>query len=242
MPIHHRILWEVAVAYGIVKMMTALVAVGLAGSAHAVTLGTFTFDDSKFGDTLVESDGGSHSSGNWLNVNLADPGNPGYLTGANFDTGVANIGINGPVTYEIGYSSGIANVDGFDLGIVTARYSVNDPITVALSSDGINWSVGFELSPGLAVATGVTKDYYYGGSSSTPAELFVTSLDLSDWGFGAGDSLAAIRITGTTELDLIRAAGLGGAVPEPASWAMMIAGFGLVGGTMRRQKRATAFA
>jgi hypothetical protein len=28
-----------------------------------------------------------------------------------------------------------------------------------------------------------------------------------------------------------------GAVPEPATWAMMIAGFGLVGGAMRRQRR-----
>jgi uncharacterized protein YjiK len=34
-----------------------------------------------------------------------------------------------------------------------------------------------------------------------------------------------------------------GAVPEPASWAMMIAGFGLIGGAMRRrQKAAVTFA
>ncbi len=30
------------------------------------------------------------------------------------------------------------------------------------------------------------------------------------------------------------------AVPEPASWAMMIGGFGLIGGTMRRRRRAAA--
>lgn len=33
-----------------------------------------------------------------------------------------------------------------------------------------------------------------------------------------------------------------GAVPEPASWAMMIAGFGLVGAAMRRQRTAVRFA
>ena len=33
-----------------------------------------------------------------------------------------------------------------------------------------------------------------------------------------------------------------GAVPEPASWAMMIAGFGLVGGAIRRQRVEVAFA
>jgi hypothetical protein len=33
-----------------------------------------------------------------------------------------------------------------------------------------------------------------------------------------------------------------GAVPEPATWAMMIGGFGLVGGAMRTRRRAVAFA
>jgi len=32
----------------------------------------------------------------------------------------------------------------------------------------------------------------------------------------------------------------GGAVPEPASWALMIAGFGMVGATMRRRKALAA--
>jgi hypothetical protein len=29
-------------------------------------------------------------------------------------------------------------------------------------------------------------------------------------------------------------------VPEPATWTMMIAGFGLVGGMIRRRRRQTA--
>lgn len=33
-----------------------------------------------------------------------------------------------------------------------------------------------------------------------------------------------------------------GAVPEPASWAMMISGFGLVGGAMRARRRSVSFA
>jgi PEP-CTERM motif len=34
----------------------------------------------------------------------------------------------------------------------------------------------------------------------------------------------------------------GGAVPEPAAWAMMLAGFGLIGAAMRRRRTVTAFA
>ena len=48
------------------------------------------------GDTLVESDVSSSSTfraRNWLNVVNSDPGNPGALTGGNFDTGIANIGL-----------------------------------------------------------------------------------------------------------------------------------------------------
>ena len=33
-----------------------------------------------------------------------------------------------------------------------------------------------------------------------------------------------------------------GAVPEPASWALMLGGFGLVGGTLRARRRTIAFA
>lgn len=41
--------------------------------------------------------------------------------------------------------------------------------------------------------------------------------------------------------DIYRFAGdAGGAVPEPAAWALMLAGFALVGGSLRRARRATA--
>jgi len=33
----------------------------------------------------------------------------------------------------------------------------------------------------------------------------------------------------------------GGAVPEPAAWALMIAGFGLAGATLRRRRALAAF-
>ena len=39
---------------------------------------------------------------------------------------------------------------------------------------------------------------------------------------------------------IIEVDGFAAAVPEPASWAMMIAGFGVVGGALRRRKTRTS--
>ena len=50
--------------------------------------------------------------------------------------------------------------------------------------------------------------------------------------FYGADRLGAVTIGGSAT----------GAVPEPATWAMMIMGFGLVGGAMRRRKISVAFA
>lgn len=43
---------------------------------------------------------------------------------------------------------------------------------------------------------------------------------------------------GPITLGLLNLAAPAGAVPEPASWAMMMSGFGVIGATMRRRKRA----
>ncbi|HEX5379147.1 MAG TPA: PEPxxWA-CTERM sorting domain-containing protein [Phenylobacterium sp.] len=43
-----------------------------------------------------------------------------------------------------------------------------------------------------------------------------------------------------SETWFVRGAGGAGGIPEPASWAMMILGFGLIGATLRRQDRVAA--
>jgi hypothetical protein len=57
---------------------------------------------------------------------------------------------------------------------------------------------------------------------------------------GAGP--LTITLSNNNELDTIRAYVGTGAVPEPASWALMVGGFGMVGGAMRsRRKAAVSF-
>lgn len=193
-----------------------LVAILLLSSHYlkAATLGSFTFNDSQFGNTLQESDGGPYRNGNWLNVVNANPGNPGALTGPNFDTGIANIGLSGAPVYTIGYNTPIANGQSADLGIVSARFSTNDTFSLAVSTDGINFTAPIAFGPGLAVSTGAGRNYFYAPSGGPfSCFLFVTPVDLSAFGLASGATISAVRITSSPEGDLIRVAGF--TIPEP---------------------------
>ena len=149
-------------------------------------------------------------------------------------TGIANIGLGGPVTYTIGYSTAIVNGAGADLGVVTARFS-SDPFTLTINGT----SIVFPAS--AAVNSGVSAAYFYNGSGPFTAQLFVTSIDLSAFGVASGGSVSSIAITGNTELDLIRVAGFGAgatAVPEPESYALMLAGMSVMGWLGARRRKS----
>ena len=55
----------------------------------------------------------------------------------------------------------------------------------------------------------------------------------------SGANITSVRLTAATSGDWVfidNLTSVGGAVPEPASWAMLIAGFGVVGASMRRRR------
>lgn len=211
--------------------LVAMLGSGTAAAA-SLSLGAFAFDTALFGNTLVESDGGTFRNLNYLNTVNANPGNPGALTGANFDTGIANIGLGGNPLYTIGYLPGITNGAGADFGVVTARYSLNDTITLTVG--GQTRSYG----PALGVATGELRSYFYGNGGPFGAQLFVTPVDLSDFGVAAGAGVLSISVTSNSELDLIRIAGFDtqtSVVPVPGAMLLMMSGlFGLAGLARRK--------
>ena len=103
----------------------------------------------------------------------------------------------------------------------------------------------------LQNATATISSYY----SSTNALYGGTLLRSTTFPApGATSATNVVTQTGpfslTTRYDIVFGTDLGNfngtanitAVPEPATWAMMIAGFGLVGGTMRRRSNKIAFA
>lgn len=58
--------------------------------------------------------------------------------------------------------------------------------------------------------------------------------------WAGGETTTNFHSTGGFQLRVNELLGASAAVPEPATWAMMIAGFGLVGAAMRRRVAATA--
>lgn len=103
---------------------------------------------------------------------------------------------------------------------------------------------------GWNITIGGIKISYTPESSGFAAGGFVlnaAAFDFSDFGIAAGSSISSLRLsfvdTGTiasTWLVGTLDTGPAGGVPEPARWAISIAGFGLVGAVMRRQRRALA--
>ena len=96
-------------------------------------------------------------------------------------------------------------------------------------------------------------DNSFVGGVSAPAKILVDGIDTAFTAPAAGTigmiNITGLNLTGNSHTIQFEQAQSGwtfvsevtfGAVPEPASWAMMITGFGLVGATMRRRRAVIA--
>ncbi|MBT2186320.1 PEPxxWA-CTERM sorting domain-containing protein [Sphingobium sp. H33] len=78
-----------------------------------------------------------------------------------------------------------------------------------------------------------TDQVFVGFTASTGADW--SAQDIVDWTFTDNYAPITTPPTGTNPPGSPQP----GAVPEPATWAMMIAGFGAVGAVTRRKRRQT---
>jgi hypothetical protein len=129
-------------------------------------------------------------------------------------TGV--IGLNNQTSvYGESINLGTASL-GDELTFFIEVYTTGDTFysDIALNADGVEHIV---TSP-------------FAGDDTIPAGVFVGFEDL----YGGGDF-------NYNDLKFVfsNVVAVPDAVPEPASWAMMIAGFGLIGDTLRRRHRRT---
>ncbi|MEO5494806.1 MAG: PEPxxWA-CTERM sorting domain-containing protein [Sphingomonas sp.] len=114
-------------------------------------------------------------------------------------------------------------------------------------TNGIFWATNGSLGPTFASANGGQKTLAQWIADNGNANLSVTGLEIgigSGWSgsfFGAVDNVqanfgTARSVNSNFEVEA------NGAVPEPATWAMMMMGFGLMGYSMRRRRATFAIA
>ena len=117
-------------------------------------------------------------------------------------------------------------------GLTTVNFSTADQNPLARLY-GDTW-VGFHFGNGAGLGGNATAFYKF-NAGTTGLASFLLNIQ-------KGSSGAVLYRTGVAPGPGGGTGGGTGAVPEPASWAMMIAGFGLVGASMRRRRPAVASA
>ncbi len=135
---------------------------------------------------------------------------------------------------------GTADIDYSYISDFDNGFAAND--AACLIAGAVGASAGFGCSTGL----GAREVNIAGGDSGGPGFVngklaSVNSYGLS-FGTGFGDYRSGLNsswgeFSGYVPI-YIHKEWLNGVVPEPATWAMMIAGFGLVGGALRRRREA----
>jgi hypothetical protein len=113
----------------------------------------------------------------------------------------------------------------FDFDVTGTDVTIGNTYTAILSSSSAR--NGVVMGPDINIFTGQELS----GDAYLPGRAFFTTPVYPNCAI-TGHCDLNFRVTGVTPA---------GAVPEPASWALMIAGFGLAGGALRR-RRAPAFA
>lgn len=198
--------------------LALLVAATAGGSAEAVVV---QFDDLSGMGVLTGSYGGINWAGNWRYFDaLQAPYTPAsgsqriYRNYTTWGTSAADI----PFYF---------NTDVVFSGAAISGYAVN-PVTFLLFNNGslVHSTAAFTPSsiPTFAASGygGLVDEVRISGRQIVTLDNITYALGGGPGGGGEGGP------------------GENGGVPEPASWAMLITGFGLVGATLRRRRAAIA--
>lgn len=102
------------------------------------------------------------------------------------------------------------------------------------SNKGDGWQASHWKEPGIACGDfrGIMNPYICGGKMDQVEGLDLALLDAIGWNTNVNVARNPGYAFTTAQMYLA-------AVPEPASWTLMIGGFGMVGAAMRRRRRAT---
>jgi len=190
-------------------------ALGMAGAAHAVVFqsvfqgATFTVTPISSTEFTFDIKGGNALTGDWAGAAALDA--------FAFNT---NILAGAPTTLT-------ANGTAFTAG--------------GLNASGCNGSGAFfcfDLDPPPAVAADMSFDIKVTGTTFTFSPANAPDLKI-DWSASTADVDTAGVPDVDTHLGSLFSESLSVAVPEPATWAMMLLGIGAIGAAMRASRRTT---
>lgn len=103
------------------------------------------------------------------------------------------------------------------------------------------WEIVFDTAPSLDVSAGVTQGDFWAVAGNSAAARVTANTYLSQlaaWQLPTNGQ-AMLLYSQSSQTQVIFVAG---AVPEAATWTMMVSGFGIAGAAIRRRKRTTAIA
>ena len=160
-------------------------------------------------------------------------------TGVMVGTGETNT--TPAASVEFTSTTDLLNLDASGQATISAVDEVLNSLTFTLLGGAIFERAEFNLFNGAANPLSVTIMTNTGSSetfdiaNANGANRFGITAD-------AGESLSSVTFTSAVGFDSLRQLRIGGvttpgAIPEPATWLMMLIGFGLLGGVMRAAKR-----
>lgn len=199
--------------------LATTVALPAVADAQAFTNGSFetaNFDPGAF--TQLEA--GSTAIAGWS----IDSGSIDYVGNYwNASNGVRSIDMSGGVAGSISQTfdtvAGRAYTVSFDLG----GNGDSGPATKTLD----------------VLATGGVLGSFSAPASTRP-NIDYTSFTYSFVASGASTTLSFLSTTNTAFGPILDNVAVSGAVPEPATWGLMILGFGFIGGSLRQRRRDVA--
>ncbi|WP_185965219.1 PEPxxWA-CTERM sorting domain-containing protein [Glacieibacterium frigidum] len=169
----------------------------------------------------------------------AETGSPGSI-GAAFTAGAGA----GSATFQI---NGYRTLDGINAGPLadTFTLSVNGTAVYSAQFDlgGFGSPVNVLLAPAGATQSAINNGFGQGGTAqvSVPISLLAGSNTLT-FAYAGADQGLGDEAWGLSNVLVTGNAPAVGGVPEPATWAMLIGGFGLVGASARRRRAAVVTA
>jgi len=176
-------------------------------------------------------------------TSTSDFRNSSWSFGEIFTVGSSNITVNSLGAYDAG-GDGFVTAGGIPVGIfresdgallASTNVTGSDPLIANFRYQAISSLVLVANTSYRVVA--VNRDDLYNIATAFTVDPAITR---TGYGYCNTTSLTSCNNIGGSERVWMANFQFNGGVPEPATWALMIVGFGLVGVSMRRPKAAMA--